>query len=80
LIIERLYFEESIAYFGPDKSNDRLLAVVVGDIVNADTDTIVDEANAQLARGVGVCGAVFWAAGSGLGVLAEIICPPGQVP
>ncbi len=45
--------------------NPRLEAVA-GDITTESTDVIVNAANRRLARGGGVCGAIFAAAGPGL--------------
>ena len=44
----------------------RDLEVVLGDITTQAVDAIVNAANPALARGAGVCGAVFAAAGPGL--------------
>lgn len=55
-----------MAPFCPDEvDNARVkLEVVVGDLVNADTDAIVNAANSQLWMGGGVAGAIRRAAGS----------------
>ena len=39
------------------------ISVLRGSVVYADTDAIVNAANAQLAGGSGVCGAIFEEAG-----------------
>ena len=39
------------------------ISVLRGSVVYADTDAIVNAANAQLAGGSGVCGAIFTEAG-----------------
>ena len=41
------------------------ISVLRGSVVYADTDAIVNAANAQLAGGSGVCGAIFEEAGWG---------------
>jgi O-acetyl-ADP-ribose deacetylase (regulator of RNase III) len=53
---------------------------VRGDITAEITDAIVNAANAQLAPGAGVCGAIFAAAGAGLAeACAELGgCPTGS--
>ncbi|MCJ7437570.1 MAG: macro domain-containing protein, partial [Acidimicrobiia bacterium] len=45
---------------------NRRSEAVSGDITAETTDVVVNAANAQLARGGGVCGAIFAAAGPGL--------------
>ena len=56
------------------------LSVVVADITTLDVDAIVNAANAQLARGAGVCGAIFRAAGPQLPAACAAVapCPTGQ--
>lgn len=44
----------------------RRIEVVVGDVARQPVDAVVNAANPALARGSGVCGAVFAAAGDGL--------------
>jgi O-acetyl-ADP-ribose deacetylase (regulator of RNase III) len=58
-----------------------MTTVVRGDIVDQHVDAIVNAANAQLAAGSGVCGAIFRAAGAA--EMAEACravapCPTGQ--
>jgi O-acetyl-ADP-ribose deacetylase len=56
------------------------LEAVAGDITAESTDVIVNAANAGLARGAGVCGAIFAAAGPGLAEACAAIggCPTGD--
>lgn len=56
------------------------LSVVVGDITQLDVDAIVNAANEQLARGGGVCGAIFRAAGPELDAACRAVapCPTGS--
>jgi O-acetyl-ADP-ribose deacetylase (regulator of RNase III) len=56
------------------------LEAVQGDITAESTDAIVNAANTALARGAGVCGAIFAAAGPGLAdACAELGgCPTGE--
>jgi len=49
--------------FRPDLAMNRRTEAVSGDITTETTDVVVNAANAQLARGGGVCGAIFAAAG-----------------
>lgn len=55
-------------------------SVVVGDITALDVDAIVNAANTQLARGGGVCGAIFRAAGPQLEAACAALapCPTGE--
>jgi O-acetyl-ADP-ribose deacetylase (regulator of RNase III) len=53
------------------------LVAVVGDITTETTDAVVNAANEALARGGGVCGAIFAAAGPGL---AEACAAAGPCP
>lgn len=55
------------------------LEAAAGDITAETTDVIVNAANAGLARGAGVCGAIFAAAGPGLAAACAEIggCPTG---
>jgi O-acetyl-ADP-ribose deacetylase (regulator of RNase III) len=52
--------------FRPFSVVNRRLEAVRGDITAEATDAIANAANPQLARGAGVCGAIFAAAGPGL--------------
>ena len=56
------------------------LSVIVGDIVELDTDVIVNAANEELVRGAGVCGAIFRAAGPELDEACSEVapCPTGD--
>jgi O-acetyl-ADP-ribose deacetylase (regulator of RNase III) len=56
------------------------LAAVPGDITRASTDAVVNAANEALARGSGVCGAIFAAAGPGLAEACDAVapCPTGE--
>ena len=56
------------------------LEAVGGDITAETTDAIVNAANAQLARGAGVCGAIFAKAGPGLDDACAALggCPTGD--
>ena len=57
------------------------ISVLRGSVVYADTDAIVNAANAQLAGGSGVCGAIFTAAGwDDMQAACDRIggCPTGQ--
>lgn len=57
------------------------LEVVLGDITSEHVDAIVNAANEQLARGGGVCGAIFAAAGPELDAACAALggCPTGDV-
>ena len=56
------------------------LVAVRGDITAATTDAVVNAANPQLARGAGVCGAIFATAGPGLTKACSALggCPTGD--
>ena len=57
------------------------ISVLRGSVVYADTDAIVNAANAQLAGGSGVCGAIFEEAGwSNMQRACDLIggCPTGK--
>jgi O-acetyl-ADP-ribose deacetylase (regulator of RNase III) len=56
------------------------LEVVAGDITAEGVDAIVNAANEQLARGGGVCGAIFAAAGPELDAACRALggCPTGE--
>ena len=59
---------------------NRRSEAVSGDITAETTDVVVNAANAQLARGSGVCGAIFAAAGPGLDDACAALggCPTGD--
>ena len=56
------------------------LVAVVGDLTTEATDAVVNAANEALARGGGVCGAIFAAAGPGLAEACAAVapCPTGD--
>jgi len=56
------------------------LEAVKGDITQETTDAIVNAANTALARGAGVCGAIFARAGPGLAEACAALggCPTGD--
>lgn len=56
------------------------LDAVLGDITAERTDAVVNAANTALARGGGVCGAIFSAAGPGLAEACAAVggCPTGE--
>ena len=59
---------------------NRRLDAVSGDITTMTTDSVVNAANPELARGAGVCGAIFAAAGPGLAEACADLggCPTGD--
>jgi O-acetyl-ADP-ribose deacetylase (regulator of RNase III) len=56
------------------------LEAVAGDLTAETTDAVVNAANPGLARGGGVCGAIFAAAGPGLAEACAAVapCPTGE--
>jgi len=56
------------------------ISVVTADITQLDVDAIVNAANERLARGSGVCGAIFRAAGMELETACDAVapCPTGD--
>lgn len=68
------------APFGHAERMAPRLVAVQGDITAATTDAIVNAANEALARGSGVCGAIFAAAGPGLAEACDAVapCPTGE--
>jgi O-acetyl-ADP-ribose deacetylase (regulator of RNase III) len=64
----------------PSYPGDVQLEVVPGDITAERVDAIVNAANEQLARGGGVCGAIFAAAGPELDAACRALggCPTGE--
>jgi O-acetyl-ADP-ribose deacetylase len=74
-------FARRISRHFPDVRTVRArLEAVQDDITAETTDAIVNAANEQLARGSGVCGAIFAAAGPGLAEACAAVapCPTGQ--
>jgi O-acetyl-ADP-ribose deacetylase (regulator of RNase III) len=63
-----------------DAVDSERIRVVVADITTLDVDVIVNAANASLARGGGVCGAIFRAAGPELDEACRRLapCPSGE--
>ena len=57
-----------------------MVIAVRGDITREPVDVVVNAANSRLARGAGVCGAIFAAAGPGLDEACAAIggCPTGD--
>jgi O-acetyl-ADP-ribose deacetylase len=56
------------------------ITIRVADITTLDVDAVVNAANERLARGAGVCGAIFRAAGPQLDAACAAVapCPTGQ--